>query len=119
MPTWITVVFILLIAATLASFFLGRGRMASFGKGGAGGAGYASGTMTVTGVSSRGDADKNGQAYFTLSGTIIGPDTPPTEVYGSLVLGSGDPDPSVGQELPVVYKPGKAATTWRFVTSQE
>lgn len=115
MPTWITVVFILLIAATLASFLIGRGRRTSLGNRAAG-AGYESGTMTVTGVSSRGAADKNGRSYLTVSGTIIGPETAPTEVYGSLVLEAGEPDLFIGQELPVAYKPGKAATSWRLTT---
>ncbi|MFZ2509724.1 MAG: hypothetical protein WAW85_01345 [Gordonia sp. (in: high G+C Gram-positive bacteria)] len=113
MPTWITVVFILLIVATLASFLIGRSR--SGVRGGAA-AGYESGSFTVTGVSGRGDADKNGAAYCTVSGTIIGAATAPTEVYGTLVLGTGDADPVIGQELPVIYKPGKKATTWRFGT---
>lgn len=113
MPSWITVVFILLIAATLASFLIGRTRT---GTRGTAAAGYQSGTLTVTGVSGRGETDKNGAAYFTVSGTIIGGETAPTEVYGTLVLATGDPDPFVGQDLPVVYKPGKTSTTWRFGT---
>lgn len=118
MPAWITIVFILLIAATIASFYFGRGRMSSQGRGVSGSNGYEGGTMTVTGVSGRGDADKNGTAYFTVTGTIIGDQTAPTEVYGTLVLDTGDRDPFVGQEIPVVYKPGKTATSWRFGTLQ-
>lgn len=113
MPSWITVVFIMLIAATLASFLIGRART---GTRGSASTGFESGTLTVTGVSGRGDADKNGAAYFTVSGTIIGEQTAPTEVYGTLVLDGGDSDPFVGQELPVVYKPGKTSSTWRFGT---
>ncbi len=113
MPTWITVVFVLLIVATLASFLIGRSRS---GAGGGAGAGFESGTFTVTGVSGRGETDKNGAAYFTMSGTIIGAATAPTEVYGTLVLGGDEPDPYIGQELAVVFKPGKTATTWRFGT---
>ncbi|GAC56330.1 hypothetical protein GOHSU_04_02000 [Gordonia hirsuta DSM 44140 = NBRC 16056] len=115
MSNWVTIVFIVLIAAVLASFFFGRGRM-SAGPGTTAASGYESGTLTVTGVSGRGAADKNGVAYFTVSGTIIGPSTSPTEVYGTLTLDTGDADPYVGQEVPVIYKPGKAATTWRFGT---
>ncbi|GAA4756459.1 hypothetical protein MUG78_01895 [Gordonia alkaliphila] len=114
MPSWITVVFILLIAATIASLFIGRTRRAGGPVSGA--SGYASGTLTITGVSGRGDADKSGQAYFTVSGTIIGPDTAPTEVYTTLALPAEAADPFIGEERPVVYKPGKTATTWRFGT---
>ena len=114
MAPWITVVFILLIAATIASIFLGPGR--GFGGSASTSSGYASGTMTVTGVSGRGEADKNGQVYFTVSGTIIGADTAPTEVYRTMVLPAEAADPYIGEERPVVYKPGKTATTWRFGT---
>lgn len=115
MPNWVTIVFILLIAGTIASFFIGRGRRPGGGAAAAA-AGYAAGTLTVTGVSGRGDADKNGNANFTVSGTVVGDATAPTEVYGTLILGAGDPEPFVGQELPVIYKPGKTAGTWRFGT---
>ncbi len=115
MPNWVTIVFILLIAGTLASFFIGRSRWAAGGSTTAA-AGYAGGTLTVTGVSGRGHADKNGAVNVTVSGTIVGDATAPTEVYGTMVLNTGDRDPFVGQEFQVVYKPGKTESTWRFGT---
>ncbi|MCT1355957.1 hypothetical protein [Gordonia sp. p3-SID1431] len=81
---------------------------------------FVQGTFTVVGVSDRDDeptksaADKDGNRFCTISGTIVGPETSPTEVYGTLVLGAGDPWPQVGDDLPVLYKPQKAATSWRF-----
>ena len=81
---------------------------------------FVQGTFTVVGVSDRDDeptksaADKDGNRFCTICGTIVGPETSPTEVYGTLVLGAGDPWPQVGDDLPVLYKPQKAATSWRF-----
>ncbi|MBD0859612.1 hypothetical protein IA539_00060 [Gordonia sp. zg691] len=81
---------------------------------------FVQGTFTVTGISDRDDepansaTDKNGERYCTISGTIVGPETSPTEVYGTLVLGAGDPWPQIGDDLSVLYKPNKAATSWRF-----
>lgn len=118
MGTWFTVAVIILLVATLAMIFARRsGRGLGQRVGGA--SGYESGTLTVTGVSGRGDADKNGVAYFTVSGTIIGNGTAPTEVYRTMLVNTGDPDPYIGQDMFVVYKPGKAATTWRFGTLGE
>ncbi|MGW6034103.1 hypothetical protein ACWFOS_10590 [Gordonia terrae] len=81
---------------------------------------FVQGTFTIVGVSDRDDeptrsaTDKNGDRFCTISGTIVGPETSPTEVYGTLVLGAGDPWPQIGDDLPVLYKPNKAATSWRF-----
>ncbi|MDL9936826.1 hypothetical protein QSJ18_08750 [Gordonia sp. ABSL1-1] len=113
---WLTLVFVILLAAALAAMLISRQRGRTAGTLGGGQIGqFVQGTLTVTGVSDRGDSavDKNGERYCTLSGTIVGPETMPTEVYGTLVLGA-DPAPYVGQDLPVVYKPNKAVTTWRF-----
>ena len=69
---------------------------------------FVQGTFTVVGVSDRDDeptksaADKDGNRFCTISGTIVGPETSPTEVYGTLVLGAGDPWPQVGDDLPVL-----------------
>ena len=38
----------------------------------------------------------------------------PFTLEKQLVLGAGDPWPQVGDDLPVLYKPQKAATSWRF-----
>ncbi|MCH5644826.1 MULTISPECIES: hypothetical protein [unclassified Gordonia (in: high G+C Gram-positive bacteria)] len=78
-------------------------------------ANYVQGTFTITGVSDRPDeGDKNGERFATISGTIVGPETNPTEVYGTLVLGTTDRWPAIGDDISVLYKPHKAATSWRF-----
>ncbi len=69
------------------------------------GAGQRYANVSLTNTSDR---------FCTISGTIVGPETNPTEVYGTLVLGAGDPWPQIGDDLPVLYKPQKAATSWRF-----
>ncbi|MEZ5209992.1 hypothetical protein [Gordonia sp. (in: high G+C Gram-positive bacteria)] len=114
MGTWFTVAFIILLVATLV-MMLARRSGRGFAQG-APGAGYAAGTLTITGVSGAGARDKNEQAYFTFTGTIVGPQTPPTEVYGTLALGPADQEPKIGDDKPVIYKPGKTATSWRFGT---
>ncbi|WP_448221687.1 hypothetical protein [Gordonia iterans] len=113
MDTLVTIVFILIIGGALASFFIARNRQAGRVSGAAG---YENGVLTVTGVSDVGAADKNGQSYVSVSGTIIGGSTAPTEVYGTLVLDVGLDKPYVGEEKAVVYKPGKVESTWRFGT---
>ncbi|KAF0969024.1 MULTISPECIES: hypothetical protein [Mycobacteriales] len=80
---------------------------------------YVQGTLTVVGVSDnqsdpRSATDRDGQRFYTITGTIVGPETTPTEVYGTLVLGPDDPWPQVGDDLPVIYKPHKAVTSWQF-----
>lgn len=76
---------------------------------------FVQGSFTVTGVSNRPDqGDSNGERFCTISGTITGEQTHPTEVYGTLTLGEFDPWPQIGADLPVLYKPNKAATSWRF-----
>ena len=113
----ITVAFALMLVVLLALFVMQRGRRPGgaglFGGGGAGS--FVQGTFTVTGVSDRpAIGDKNDQMFCTVSGTIVGPDTAPTDVYGDLVVAGKTPWPQVGSDMPVVYKPGKAETSWRF-----
>ncbi|MCM3896161.1 hypothetical protein ND991_13150 [Gordonia sputi] len=103
---------ILLVVAVIAMIMRFRGqRIGGFGGNTAG---YAQGTLTVTGVSDQGEPDSKGQAFCTISGTINGPGTSPTEVYGTMILAVGEPWPQIGSEHAVVYKPGKTATTWSF-----
>ncbi|MGW0037533.1 hypothetical protein [Gordonia sp. NPDC003376] len=78
------------------------------------GAGFVQGTLTLTGVSDRPDGDSKGQSFCTVSGTIVGPGTEPAEVYGTMVLDDGQPWPQIGSDHPVVYKPGKAVSSWQF-----
>lgn len=79
---------------------------------------FEQGTLTVTGVSDRpAEADAKGEVYATISGTIVGPSTPPTDVYTTTVLNlANDPWPRLGDDLPVVYKPGKVDSSWRIGT---
>ncbi|WP_043452163.1 hypothetical protein [Jongsikchunia kroppenstedtii] len=105
------VLLVVLIVAAIAMFMQFRGRN-PFGGGSS--VGMVQGTLTVTGVADRpAEPDKNGQMFCTLSGTILGPETAPTEVYGTYIVGQMQTWPRVGDELPVSYKPGKAETTWR------
>ncbi|MFT4042880.1 MAG: hypothetical protein QM673_06945 [Gordonia sp. (in: high G+C Gram-positive bacteria)] len=122
----ITIVFVVLLAGLVVVTvrgFQARGAGGTGGRGSGGGglgggrgrgAGYAQGTLTVTGVSDRPDADSKGQAFCTVSGTIVGPGTAPTEVYGQMILDQGQPWPYLGSDHPVVYKPGKAESSWQF-----
>lgn len=105
--------FILLVATSIIAIVMRRGGGRGFGNADAA-SGFVGGTLTVTGVGSEAAADKNGQRYCTVSGTILGPDAAPTEVYGRLVLTAVENSPEVGADLPVVYRPGKVESSWRF-----
>lgn len=113
---WLTVTFTVLLAALVVALVVqwqrGRNpRPLTPGQA----ANFVQGTFTITGVSERPDeGDKSGERFCTLSGTIVGPETAPTEVYGTLVLGENSPWPQIGDDLDVLYKPHKAATSWRF-----
>lgn len=77
---------------------------------------FEQGTLTLTGVSDRPDqADSKGEVYATISGTVIGPSITPTDVYTTTVLNlTGDAWPKIGDDLPVIYKPGKVESSWRI-----
>ena len=114
---WLTVTIAILLAALAVVMIMQmRGRQVGGfgGRGLGGGGGLVQGRLTVTGVSDRPDADSKGQAFCTVSGTIVGPGTEPAEVYGTMVLTDGQPWPQIGSDHPVVYKPGKAETSWHF-----
>ncbi|EGD55279.1 hypothetical protein [Gordonia neofelifaecis] len=118
MPTWIVAVFILLLVVSVVAMIASR-RGNGFRGPGTAAAGFVQGTLTVTGLGRENEPDKNGQRYCTLSGTIIGPQIGPTEVYGTQVLGPGAVAPSIGTDLPVVYRPGKVDSTWRLGALQD
>jgi hypothetical protein len=63
-----------------------------------------SGTLYVTGVSPRPAAQ--GEQFVTLTGTVSGPSVAGETVYGRLVWDVNQ-WPSPGDQLPVVYPPGK------------
>lgn len=115
---WLAVGFSAILAALLVALLIQwqRGRNPRpLGAGAA--ASFVEGTLTVTGVSDRPDrGDAKGERFCTISGTIVGPQTHPEEVYGTLVLGEAEPWPQIGSDLPVIYKPGKATSSWRFGT---
>ena len=77
--------------------------------------GYVDGTLTVTNAV-QGAADRNGDRTFTVTGMIIGPGAPAVEVYGQWTMRSGGRVPIPGQDMPVVYRPEKVESTWRFGT---
>lgn len=78
------------------------------------GPGMEEGRLTLTGVSPRPlEADRNGQAFATLSGSIVGPTTKPTHVYRQIVVDFAARWPEVGDTLPVYYKVGKVDSSWQ------
>jgi hypothetical protein len=70
----------------------------------------ASGTLLVTGVSPRPDAD--GEQFVTISGVMTGPTLSEHVVYQRMVVDAGD-WPTMGQLIPVVYSP-KNPDNWRI-----
>lgn len=75
---------------------------------------HISGILTVTGVSKRGVVDKEGKLFCAISGTIIGPEISPTQVYRQFIFQETDSWPQIGAELPVTYRPGKVDASWRL-----
>ncbi|WP_026918435.1 hypothetical protein [Gordonia shandongensis] len=113
MPNWIIALFVALLVASLVSLILAR-RGHGFGQASAA-SGYVDGTLTITGGVA-GDADRNGQRVCTITGIIVGPGAAAVEVYRRIILTADDVVPAVGLDQPVVYKPGKVESTWRFGT---
>lgn len=110
----ITITIVILLAALAVALIMGmRGRTIG-SRNRSGSAGYAQGVLTITGVTDRPEADSKGQAFCTVSGTINGPGTEPTEVYGTMILPEGQPWPQLGSDHAVTYKPGKVISTWQF-----
>jgi hypothetical protein len=70
----------------------------------------ASGTLLVTGVSPRPDAE--GQQYVTIAGVINGPTVNGYSVYQRMAV-DVEQWPRVGQLFPVVYSP-KNPDNWKF-----
>lgn len=68
--------------------------------------------LTLTGVSPTTRPDADAEAFCAVSGIMKGPELPPTEVYQRWVLGPSAPWPALGQEIDVLYRPGKASTHW-------
>jgi len=74
----------------------------------------AQGTLLVTGVSPRPDAD--GQQFVTISGVINGPTLTEHAAYQRMVV-DVNAWPSMGQLIPVVYSP-KNPDKWGFAPNQ-
>jgi hypothetical protein len=74
-----------------------------------------SGTLLVTGVSPRPDAD--GEQFVTISGVINGPTMAEHVVYQRMVVDVND-WPSTGQLIPVMYSP-KNPDNWRFSSGEQ
>jgi hypothetical protein len=72
------------------------------------------GTLLVTGVSPRPDAD--GQQFVTISGVINGPTVNEHVVYQRMVVDVGA-WPTMGQLMPVVYSP-KNPDNWSFAAAE-
>jgi hypothetical protein len=70
----------------------------------------AAGTLLVTGVSPRPDAD--GEQFVTISGVINGPTVNEHVVYQRMAV-DVTAWPTMGQLIPVVYSP-KNPDNWRF-----
>jgi hypothetical protein len=69
-----------------------------------------SGTLLVTGVSPRPDAD--GEQFVTIAGVINGPNVNEHAVYARLAV-NVDQWPTMGQLHPVVYS-AKNPDNWKF-----
>ena len=74
----------------------------------------ASGTLLVTGVSPRPDAD--GEQFVTIAGVINGPTVNEHAVYQRMAV-NVDHWPIVGQLMPVVYSP-KNPDNWTFAPAE-
>lgn len=88
------------LAVLLAQRFIPRGPRGQL----------ASGTLLVTGVSPRPDAD--GQQYVTIAGVINGPTVNEYSVYQRMAV-DVEQWPRVGQLFPVVYSP-KNPDNWKL-----
>ena len=75
-------------------------------------AAMSAGTLTLTGVSPARRGRQERQAFVTVSGTVLGPDIAPTEVYGGFVWSLDAPWPQIGQDMPVRYDPRKVDSSW-------
>ena len=74
------------------------------------GSAAAQGTLLVTGVSPRPDAE--GQQFVTISGVITGPTVSEHVVYQRMAVDVNS-WPMMGQTMPVIYSP-KNPDQWRF-----
>jgi hypothetical protein len=79
------------------------------------GAAAVPGTLLVTGVSPRPDAQ--GQQFVTIAGVISGPTVREHVVYQQMAVDVDD-WPTMGQLIPVVYSP-KNPDKWRFAAPGE
>ena len=100
----VEIFFVLLLVGTLVLLLAPRLR-----KGGPRGE-RARGTLLITGVSPRPDAE--GEQFVTVSGVMTGPTVNEHHVYARLALDVST-WPSMGDLIPVVYSP-KNPDNWNF-----
>ena len=96
----VLLILVAVLAAFLAPRFFPRGPRGDL----------APGTLLVTGVSPRPDAD--GEQYVTIAGVLDGPTVSEYAVYQRMAVDVSQ-WPTAGQLLPVVYSP-KNPDNWRF-----
>ncbi len=102
------IIMVTTLIAVLVLYRRGRG-----GGGGFGGAEPERGSLYVTGVSPRPDAE--GLQYVTITGELSGPTVPGTVVYGRFAWDVRS-WPAIGDHLSVIYPAGKP-NRWRVVDS--
>lgn len=91
-----------------------RGPGGGVGGVGVGGGDQAHGTLLITGVSPRPDAD--GQQFVTISGLITGPTVNEHHVYQRMAVDVNS-WPSMGALIPVVYS-AKNPDKWAFAPQE-
>ena len=91
-----------------------RGAGGGVGGGGGGGGDQAHGTLLITGVSPRPDAD--GQQFVTISVLITGPTVNEHHVYQRMAVDVNS-WPSMGALIPVVYS-AKNPDKWAFAAQE-
>ncbi len=100
----VLIILVAVLAVLLAQRFLPRGPRGE----------SLSGTLLVTGVSSRPDA--TGEQFVTIAGVINGPTVSEHEVYARMAV-NVDQWPTMGQLLPVTYS-AKNPDNWKFAPGE-
>lgn len=105
---WVWIAMFTVLAVVLGRSLYGRGAPRQYAPDD-----YGRGVLVVTGVSPRPiAADQNNQAFCTISGYIRTEDLTSVEVYRRTVRDFGGRWPEIGDEIPVLFAPGKVERTW-------
>jgi hypothetical protein len=110
---WEFVMVVLLVGALVLLIGPRLRRRGSLGGGGGGGD-QAHGTLLITGVSPRPDAD--GEQFVTISGLITGPTVNEHHVYQRMAVDVNN-WPAMGALIPVVYS-AKNPDKWAFAPQE-